>query len=123
MDYLEIGCTPASEDCVQVDSNKDYMPAMRADAKRYVEMLKLRFPNCGAVKLCIKSNSHDFGDYLDVRLKYYTAEGENQALFIERNLPERWTDAEVLTYVPEEVDDSVDDPRDEFSQFEEDWAL
>ena len=107
MDYLEIGCTPTSEECVQVDSKTNYMPAMRAEAERYVEMLNKRFPNCHEVDLCIKSNSHDFGNYLDIRLKYYNEEGEKQALFIEHNLPAKWTDTEVLTYT--NVEDEIEE--------------
>ena len=116
-DYLEISCTPTSENCVQVSKNSDYMPAMRAEANRYVEMLKLRFPNCDAVDLVIKSNPHDFGSYLDIRIVWYTEIGREQAFFIESNEPEKWTDAEVLTFVPEEDSD------DEISEFEKDWAL
>ena len=123
-DYLEIGgTTPSDEECVNVSKTVDYMPAMRAEANRFVEMLKLRFPNCDAVDFVIKSNPHDFGSYLDIRAVFHNEIGREQAFFIEGNMPCKWTDTEVLTFVPEEVDDSVDDPRDEFSQFEEDWKL
>jgi len=120
-DYLELGgTTPSDEDCVNVSSKVDYMPAMRAEANRYVEMLKLRFPNCDAVDFVIKTNPHDFGSYLDIRAVFYTEIGREQAFFIEENMPSKWTDTEVLTFVP--ATDSENDDIDE-NQFEKDWAL
>ena len=116
---ISISGTPTGEDCVQVSSHEDYMPAMRAECNRYLDMLRKRFPNCDRVQLVIHSNPHDFGSYLDISVKYDDNDNiaEQQAYFIENNEPENWTDTEVLTFVPEV------DTDEEKSQFEEDWAL
>lgn len=104
-EYIEIECTPYNESCVQVSKN-DYMPAMRAEANKYLNMLRARFPNCDKVTMSIHSNPHDFGDYLDIRIKYDDNDdiATQQAFFIEGNLPEKWSDESILLFVAEETD-------------------
>ena len=104
---LSISGTPTGEDCVQVSSHEDYMPAMRAECNRYLDMLRKRFPNCDRVNISIHRNPHDFGTYLDIEISWDDNDNiaEQQAYFIENNEPEKWTDAEVLTFVAEETDE------------------
>lgn len=100
-EYLEFDTAPCEENCVQVDSKKDYMPEMRAEALRYVAMLEARFPNAPG-EFRVKSNPHDFGSYLEVRY-YYNNEDENElnwAYFIEGNLPSRWDSPDIFTEIP-----------------------
>jgi D-alanine-D-alanine ligase-like ATP-grasp enzyme len=105
-EYLEIGNVPSGENCVQVSDKHDYMPAMRAETQKYKEMLLKRFPNCDLIELSIKSCPHDFGSYLDIRVKFDDNNDKSisQAYFIEANLPEKWSDNEVLTWVADVED-------------------
>jgi len=82
-DYIEISTTPDLEDCVQVKSNSDYLPAMREEAYRYLAMLKKRFPFAGEV-FRIKTCPHDFGSYLQIKILYEQGtKSESLAYFIE----------------------------------------
>jgi len=110
-DFINLSGTPAGEECVQVSDKVEYMPAMRAECNRYLDMLRKRFPNCDRVELKIHSNPHDFGSYLDIRVIYDDNDdiAQQQAYFIENNEPEKWKDAEVLTFVAEETDEENDD--------------
>lgn len=104
IDYIEIGGSPSGEDCVQVSRHSDYLPAMRAECKRFKEMLEKRFPVPssleGKVWFSIKSNPHDFGSYLEVVVKYDMEDEQASefALFVESNTPETWSDEKVLTF-------------------------
>lgn len=103
-EYLELGTTPADEECVQVSSSEDYIGPMKVECRRYIDMLKKRFPNCTNVQFSIKSCTHDFGTYYEV-VVYYDDRNEGEAYFIENNLPQLWSDSEVLTYTPDDIDD------------------
>lgn len=96
-DWLELGTTPVNEDCVQVTSKKPYLDEMRAECRKYIELLRTRFPNF-PVQFSIKSSPHDFGEYLDVVVYFNDAKEEevNAAYFIESNLPETWADKNVF---------------------------
>ena len=115
MEYFELGTTPTEEKCVQVSKTEDYLPAMEKEANRFKEMLQTKFEDfiLGDMHLTIKRNSHDFGTYLDVILRYDQddyAQAEC-ALYICNNLPKKWADiekpkqaelAKCLVYVQEE---------------------
>lgn len=101
-DYLDIGeTTPWGENCVQVDPNKDYMPAMRAEANRFKDMLNKRFAKlieATGIYFRIARNPHDFGSYLSLQV-VYDDDNEKQtdaAYFIESNCPETWDDDKVF---------------------------
>ena len=97
-DYIEFDCCPINEDCVQVSKTDDYMPAMRAQAKRYVEMLEKRFPNVPGF-FCIGRCEHDFGTYLEVRYRHDDDnEGYASSNFVESHLPFEWSDSEVFEW-------------------------
>jgi hypothetical protein len=92
-DFVELGSSPAEEECVQVRSGEDYLPAMRAECKRYLELIR---KVCGeepeGARLAIKSNSHDFGTYLDV-VCYYDDGDEEAAEYawgLEDKVPAKW---------------------------------
>lgn len=102
MEYLELGNSPLFEDCVQVsNTNVDYLPLMHAELKRYVEMLRKRFPFADGKNDCyfsIKFFPHDFGQYGEVVIKYYeTEESWDIVSFIEDHLPEYWNDEKVYS--------------------------
>jgi len=109
-DYVEIGPSPTDESSVQVSDKVDYIEANKAECMKYIEMLSKRFPNCNEIRLDLLKNDHDFGEYYEVAAYYGTAEGEDQAYFIQNNQPEKWTDTEVFNFEYEQDnDDEVQD--------------
>jgi len=95
MQYIEFDSTPYEEDCVQVRTGENYMPAMRAQANRMIEMLEARFPDAPGY-FSIKSCPHDFGSYLEIRYCFEGDDGWGWANFIEDNWPSTWGDTQVL---------------------------
>ena len=105
MDFIEIETTPVNCTCVQVNNKVNYMPAMLAEAKRYLSLLKYRFANFDRVKFAIKSNTHDFGNYLSIQIIFDESDSlsVHQAYFIEENLPFEWEEKEILEFeIPNE---------------------
>ena len=102
-DYLDIESAPYGEDCVQVNPNIDYMPAMMAETKRFKEMLERRFAKLiekTGIYFKIARNPHDFGTYLSLQV-VFDDENEKQtdaACFIESNCPETWDDDTVFDW-------------------------
>lgn len=95
-EYYELGSSPIDEDCVQVNSNTDYMPAMREECRRYKRQLERDFPIPEGINAhyTIKSFSHDFGSYLEVCVVYDESdEKANEFVFdvLDSNLPLHWT--------------------------------
>jgi hypothetical protein len=88
-DCYEFSCTPTDEDCVQVSSTKEYMPAMRAEAQRMIDVCKKLWPK---VNFKIHSNPHDFGSYLDIRVYFDDTDEEswNQLSKIDTEWPSTW---------------------------------
>ena len=111
-DFISIGCTPASEDCVQVSKTEYYMDKMLAECNRYKEMLQAKFADCNKVTIAVKTFPHDFGSYAEVVVKYDNEDIEAlaQAIHIENNMPMNWTDTEPIKfeYVPDEDDNEFD---------------
>mgnify|MGYP001304079366 CR=1 FL=1 len=72
IDYIEIGPTPAAEDCIGVSSTADYLPAMRAECKRFRVALERYFEPVVPFGswFGVKSNPHDFGTYCEVVVYY-----------------------------------------------------
>ena len=67
MEELYIGDVPNDEESFQVTNEYDYIPAMRAEIKAYVNLLNRKFP--GLLFVALKEQ-HDFGPYYSVYLKY-----------------------------------------------------
>lgn len=94
MVYIEFDTTPVNESCISVDSNTDYMPAMRAEANRMKELLEKRFADLNGY-FKISSMSHDFGSYLEMRFYYNDDEdGTKEMQHVESNYPQTWQDTE-----------------------------
>lgn len=97
-DYLTIGCSPVDENCVQVTSNSDYLPAMKEECRRFKQLLLKTFgePPEGA-DLAVKSFSHDFGIYCEVVCYFDDTlpESVEYAFNMEANVPETW-DADTM---------------------------
>lgn len=98
-EWMELGTTPANEDCVQV-SKEDYLPAMTKECERYKEMLINRYPVPAGVNAYfgIKTFPHDFGSYKEVCIIYDAGDerSANFALFVEGSLPQEWDDTGVM---------------------------
>lgn len=103
-EYLELACTPLSEDCVQVRPDRNYLPEMKKEVQRFKEMLETRFPIpenlIGQFGFSIKRNNHDFGMYMEVCCWFNdnNETAEDFAYFVESNLPETWDDKDILNF-------------------------
>ena len=119
-EQLELGTTPCDEECIQVSKTEDYMPAMRDEAQRFRKAVHAWMqPACDAVvakfdadlgeyelRLVITNNAHDFGNYLDVVVKYNT---DNKfatyiAYMLESSLPRTWAELEEHTVSTERIE-------------------
>lgn len=92
-EYLEIGCSPNAEICVQVGES-NYVSAMEKELMLYKKQLLSRWPEAD---LRIKWFSHDFGSYGEIVVYYpedaiteADEEEQNQAFEIESNCPDHW---------------------------------
>jgi len=96
IEYFELGPTPCDEPCAQV-GEEGYELRARAECERFIALLVKRFgepPNGSSY--VVKSNSHDFGTYYEVAIKYVTnlnSEAVMAYMFkVEDNLPCSWDD-------------------------------
>jgi len=102
-DFLDIESASWGEDCVQVNPSFSYMPAMKAEAIKFKEMLEKRFAKLiekTGIYFKIARNHHDFGTYLSIRV-YFHDENKKQsdaAYFVENNCPETWDDDTVFDW-------------------------
>lgn len=97
-DFMEFECTPSNESCVQVDPSSDYMPAMREEARRMIELLNGRFPDLEGEFRIARAN-HDFGSYIEIRFYYdETERGYAEMNFVESNWPMTWKDTEPVCF-------------------------
>jgi hypothetical protein len=106
-EWMTLGTVPFEEDCVQVNPNKDYLPAMQAEVRRFVQFLENRFLNIPeeayfGVK---RESGHDAGTYLEAAIYWNTdcSEAEQFAFFVESNIPARWDDEEQLNWKAKEA--------------------
>jgi hypothetical protein len=89
--YIELNSVPFAEDCVQVDPDADYIPAMRWECTVYKKQLERMFPGC---VFELRNFVHAFGTYIEV-VYWYDDHNEDQtaqAFRIESTLPEHWDD-------------------------------
>ena len=91
-DYIDIGPTPAEEDCAQVGS-PDYERRARPECIRFIDQIRRTLGEEPAkAALRVKSNPHDFGAYLSV-VCYYDDDDEastEYAYRCEEQAPSRW---------------------------------
>jgi hypothetical protein len=89
---LDLGPTPAGEDCAQVGSN-NYDQLTRIETRAYIGQLQRMFPNIPlGCRFVVTNNSHDFGTYHEVAIKFSEDDEEatNFAYGIESKIPELW---------------------------------
>ena len=91
-DFITLGPTPASEDCIPCGTD----PAKEMqECVRYIKMLNLRFPDLPeSTYFAIKNFNHDFGIYKEVVIFFNDEieESINWAFFIESHIPIYWDD-------------------------------
>lgn len=94
-DYLEIGSTPAGEDCVQVGS-PEYASRYRKECQAFINQLRRQLgPEPEGAVLCVKGFPHDFGTYHEVVCRYDDRypESVQYAFDCESKAPEYWDHA------------------------------
>ena len=98
METLSIGSSPYDEECVMVESGRNYLPAMRTEAERFIAMLQKRFANFSRIRFFVQRNNHDFGTYLDVAVRFDDNDEQagNEAYFAESHIPGTWSDDHVF---------------------------
>jgi hypothetical protein len=91
-DWLDIGSSPPGESCAQLGS-EDYHPRARRECRVYINLLRrVLGPEPTGAKLVIRSNPHDFGNYLSVVCQF-DADNEpavDYAYRCESKGPELW---------------------------------
>jgi hypothetical protein len=95
-DHYDLGTTtPSDEDCVPVKTGTNYMPAMRKEAQRMINLCRLIWPE---TLFRIHSNDHDFSSYLTIEIVYDDNDEEawDQINEVESNWPSTWGEAEAM---------------------------
>ena len=90
-DSLDFECVPHTEQCAQVGTDWHYEVA-KIEAKAMIAQLGRMFPaQMQELRVSIKSNSHDFGNYLTIQCRYECdSEDEDLAYQIENDFPSKW---------------------------------
>ncbi len=105
-DYMELGSAPSDEDCVNVTREGGYLPAMREECLRFIDLIRKKLgPEPEGARLYVKSNPHDFGTYLEVACGYYDddEEARRYAYRCERYAPRTWADDKPIVVIQEEA--------------------
>ena len=92
IDYVEIGATPAGEDCEQLGVGYDPARA-RKECTTFIAQLRRQFgPEPEGARLKIRGNPHDFGTYLEVACLYDSRfpDAEAYAIRCDNETPEHW---------------------------------
>jgi hypothetical protein len=93
LEYIELGPSPAGEDCVQV-GEQNYSRNARKECERYVSLLEEMFPTDNHNNFFeIMGFPHDFGTYYEV-VVYFNPTNTKSVDFaynVESNLPEYWS--------------------------------
>lgn len=98
-EYITLGATPCDEDCAQVGKDNYSVQAKKecvAYIKQLWRILKSRGINefTAPIELVIKSNPHDFGNYLEVNCKFNSnnEEASDLAYELDACAPSNWDD-------------------------------
>ena len=91
-DYIDIGSSPAEEDCAQVGS-PDYYTRAKTECARFIALIRKTLgQEPEGAHLAVKSNPHDFGTYYEV-VCYFEEDDEEArkyAFRCESEAPARW---------------------------------
>ena len=97
-DYIDIGSSPAYEECAQVGS-PDYAQRAREECNQFIDLIRrVMGPEPEGARLAVKSNPHDFGTYYEVVCYFDTdnEEASNYAYRCEGEAPSTWDDPRAL---------------------------
>lgn len=93
-DYMNLAGAPYDEECVQVQTGKDYEPEMRKECKRFMRALERYYAlvQPDGAWFRVTSNPHDFGTYYEVACMYNDdwTDTELFALYCESETPGTW---------------------------------
>ncbi len=96
INYLELGSSPANEPCVQT-TDPDYCELAVVECRRFKALLAAHYAAQHAGRECpvslrVKSNSHDFGTYYEVAVRFDDrVEAQIEAAYwFEENAPTEW---------------------------------
>lgn len=91
-DFIEIGSTPAEEDCAQL-GEPDYEKKATEEMRRFIELIRKDLgPEPDGAKLAIKWFPHDFGHYGEV-VCYFDEDNKkarDYAFKCEAEAPSKW---------------------------------
>jgi hypothetical protein len=91
-DFIEIGSSPAEEDCAQV-GQPDFREKATEEMRRFIELIRKALgPEPEGAKLAIKWFPHDFGTYGEV-VCYFDDDNEkarDYAFKCEVEAPSKW---------------------------------
>ena len=105
-EFLTLGSAPFEEDCVQVNPDEDYLPAMVKEVKKFVQFLDNRFLNIpDSAYFGVRSDNHDFGTYKEAAIYYDSDDKESEqfAMFVESHLPALWNDERKIDWKASQV--------------------
>ena len=104
-DYEYLGSSPCDENCVQLQTGVDYLPAMRTECERYRDLIEKAFPPPEGGRVSVKSFPHDFGIYLEVVAWFDEdyPESVEWAFNLENVVPGTWKELETLAKKKEVV--------------------
>lgn len=92
-DFINIGPGPADEECVQVSRTEPYEAAMKAECRRFLELIRKHVgEEPEGARLAIKSFPHDFGPYSEVVCHFDDEQPASvqYALMCESSAPTTW---------------------------------
>ena len=90
--YISIGSSPCDEPCAQV-GQLEYYPKAMAECKRFIDVIRKKLGDePSGAHLAVKSNPHDFGNYLEVICYFEDSNKETSeyALRCESDAPTTW---------------------------------
>lgn len=94
-DYMSIGSAPCDEPCVQVTPRGDYHDAMKAECRRFLDLIRKKLgEEPPGARLAVKGNPYDFGTYYEVGCHFDDGDEEayDYALACESSAPQTWSD-------------------------------
>ncbi len=98
-DYIDLGPTPAEEECEQVGGY--YNPdRAQADCRRFIDVIRSAMgPEPAGARLCIRRHVHDFGPYYEVAVRFEDGNDEavDYASRVEEEAPTRWPQSPAST--------------------------
>lgn len=111
-EFIELGPTPCNEECIPVNSDWNYRPAMIFECDTYVKQLQRVFSDLKDNNhFIMKRFPHDFGDYYEVVITFADDESGKYAFQVDEEVGikcSEW-DSVSLTLLEEYYNGKVED--------------